>query len=378
MKRLFILFVLAPACASQPRFPDRPIVLAVDDTKNIPEPAENEYHRYAYFGDAFFMRRSTRALELHTYQPALGVNQLDDVPDSAWFTNRHLTPEEAARGPGKHGPPVLPWTVVGGKLSGGNPGFEAKDATGRRFVVKFDRKKNPEQQTAADIIVGRLFYALGYNVPADYLSFFTREQIEISPEAKIKMKLEAKRPMQVADLERILDTAPLGLDGKYRAIVSEYLPGKPIGGVTPEGLREDDPNDVVPHERRRELRAMRVIGAWVNHTDMKEDNTIDVYVEDGGRKYVRHYFIDFGEAFGGHGSEQGRLEDGYEYQFDWSRQFLATVSLGLWVRPWERLEVTEWPSVGAFTWEHFDPEYWREAYPYWPIMESGLSSTLGS
>ena len=375
MKRVLLLLPLF-ACASQPLFVDRPIAWAVSDDRSISEPEEREYRRYAYFTDLFLLRRSTRALELNTYQPAGGINALEEVPDSSWFNNRigvrDVSPEEAVRGVEKNGPPVLPWTVVGGKYSGGNPGFVAKDATGRKFVVKFDRAENPEQQTATDIIVGRLFWTLGYNVPADYISVFSREQITMEPGSKIGKPLEGKVDMTIEDVERILATSPKRMDGKYRAIVSEHLPGKPIGGVSPEGLREDDPNDVIPHEQRRELRAMKVIGAWVNHTDMKEDNTFDVYVEENGKKFVKHYFIDFGEAFAAHGSEQKRMEDGYEHQWDWVAQPLGFFTLGLWVRLWEHLEQTPWPSVGAFTWEHFDPEDWHEAYPYWPIMDSGM------
>lgn len=372
-----LILALLAGCASQPlRFHDRPIVWSVTDTASIALPRSNDYAKYAYMGDVFVLRRGPRVLELPTYQLALGTNALDEVPDSSWFTNRigvrAVTPEEAARGPEGSTPPVLPWTVVAGKTGGGNAGFVAEDATGRKFVVKFDPPGNPEQQTATDVIVGRIFWTLGYNVPSDHLSVFSRGQLHIGPHAEIKSKLGDKRPMTHADLEEILAKAARQPDGRIRAVASELLPGKPLGGVPPEGVREDDPNDVIPHQHRRELRAMRVIGAWLNHTDMKEDNTLDVYVEEGGRGFVRHYFIDFGEAMGAHASEKGRMEDGYEHFFDWERQFLGLVSFGFWVRDWEHLEPTPWPSIGAFTSAHFDPEGWREAYPYWPIVESGV------
>jgi hypothetical protein len=103
---------------------------------------------------------------------------------------------------------------------------------------------------------------------------------------------------------------------------------------------------------------------------MKEDNTLDMYVNEGGRRFLRHYLIDFGEALGGHAAEKGRYEDGFEHYWDWERQSRAFVSFGLWKRPWEDVKDTPWPSIGPFVAEPFDPRYWREAYPYWPYFET--------
>jgi hypothetical protein len=63
------------------------------------------------------------------------------------------------------------------------------------------------------------------------------------------------------------------------------------------------------------------------------------------------------------------MEDGWEHLWDWRHQFLGTVTFGLWVRPWEDQKFTKWKSIGAFSAEWFDPEIWREAYPYWPFQE---------
>ena len=90
-------------------------------------------------------------------------------------------------------------------------------------------------------------------------------------------------------------------DGTYRAIAARAVPGRPLGGFRYYGTRPDDPNDVVPHEHRRELRALKVFGAWTNLTDMKAGNTLDTLVtteygrDDGsplsaGRRIdVRHW-----------------------------------------------------------------------------------------
>jgi hypothetical protein len=363
VRRVTLLAALLGACGPPPRFLDQPVVWRVADDRDIPEPAEREYWPMTYFAQVFFVRRFDRVLELRDPEPAANTNALDDVPDSTWFTNRigarALSPEEAALGPaaGGHGPPALPLTVVAAKKGGGNPGFIARDAGGRRFLVKFDRKENPEMQTAAGVVVNRFFWALGYNVPADHVAFFRRDELVVPAD-------------KVAAIDAVLETAPLAPGGAYRAFASELLPGKPRGGWPAEGVREDDPNDRVPHEHRRELRGLRVFCAWLGHTDMKEDNTLDMYVEEDGRRFLRHYLVDFGEALGGHAAEKKRLEDGWEHAWDWELQTRAFFSFGLWRRPWETIQQTPWLSIGAFRAEGFDPRRWREAYPYFPFFEA--------
>lgn len=365
--------LLSSACASTPRFQDRPIVWNVDDTRDIPEPEENVYRLHLYFANIFLLRRATRAMELHTSRPAKSTNALDEVPNSSWFHNRigvrEMTPEEVAKGPGS-GPPQLPFSVIGGKVGGGNPGFIAQDATGRKYIVKFDKRENPGMQTGTDAIVTRIFYAFGYHTPADHVIDFTRDQISIGEKSKIDVHLKGEREMVDSDIDAVLVTAPIQADGTYRALASEFLPGKPKGGFDHEGTRDDDPNDTIPHEHRRELRGLRALAAWMNHTDMKEDNTLDMYVEENGRKFLRHYLVDFGEAFAAHAAEKGRYEDGYEYFWDWTIQPLAAISFGLWKRPWEDIKDTRWPAVGAFESEQFEPELYKSAYPYFPFFEA--------
>jgi hypothetical protein len=225
-------------------------------------------------------------------------------------------------------------------------------------------------QTAAGVIVNRVFWTLGYNVPSDRLFAFRREELRIDPTATYVDAMDRKQRLTANEVNAILRTSPQRPDGTYRAIASEYLPGKPVGGFSPQGVRDDDPNDRVPHEHRRELRGLRVFAAWLGHTDMKEDNTLDVYVEEGGRRFLKHYLLDFGEALGGHAAEKGRKEDGWEHTWDWSAQAKATVTFGLWKRPWEDVKPTRFVALGSFASEPFEPEAWREAYPYWPFAEA--------
>ncbi len=367
-----LLAGLASACGAG-RFKDQPAVWSVRDQRDIPEPEEREFSKYAAGMDWFVGRRLTRSLELPDSEPAHDTNALDEVPDSTWFQNRigvrKVSPEEAARGPAASGPPQLPLTVISGKSGGGNPGFIVIDARGKKFLVKFDPLDYPEMDTTASVIVNRIFWTLGYFVPNDSLFTFARSDLVLSPKATFKNELKNKLPMTWADIDEALATSPQLPDGRYRSSSSEILSGRPLGGFAAEGVRADDPNDTIPHEHRRSVRAMRVFAAWTDHTDIKEDNALDMYVEEGGKHFVRHYLIDFGETLGAHGPGKDRFEDGYEHLWDWERQPRALLSFGLWKRPWEDRRPTRWPSVAPFSADDFDPRYWREAYPFWPFME---------
>ena len=67
--------------------------------------------------------------------------------------------------------------------------------------------------------------------------------------------------MVEADLDAILGRVECGNDGRWRAISSRFLPGKPIGPFDYKGRRPDDPNDSIDHEDRRELRGLRLFAA---------------------------------------------------------------------------------------------------------------------
>lgn len=367
------LALVLTGCGSPGRFRDAPVVWYTEDRRPIDQPKPRTFAHIGYFTDILVLRRLTRALGFRDLEPARNTNALDEVPNSTWFTNRigsrAVTPGEAARGPVVDGPPVLPLVVVSGKTGGRNPGFMARDASDRRFIIKFDRKENPDQQSGTDVIVSRLFWAIGYNVPQQTLLYFDRSDVSIGPDAAFQPEVGKERPMTVEDLDAMFDDAPRQPDGSYRVVASQFLSGVPLGGPPAEGTRKDDPNDRVPHQHRRELRGLRVFAAWLNHTDMKEDNLLDMYVADGEKGYVYHYLVDFGEVLGAHRAEFDRPEDGWEYIVDWEKNGLALLALGLWNRPWEGHVETPWPAIGMFSAEAFDPERWREAYPFWPFFE---------
>jgi hypothetical protein len=373
--------LLGAACGAPPRLALEPVPARDDDRYTIPMPRErvrDDYYDivdYSFFeqaGQLFDMPRNARKLAGRPKQ-AVNATPLDEIQDSSWFTNRigarPVTAAEMARGPNRpQGPDVdHEWTIIAGKTQGVTPGFTIRDARGDRFIIKFDPASDPELATGAEAIGTRLFWALGYNTPENYLVRFDPQILRIDPEAKVRLPLGKRRPMVAEDLAVILAKVPKQADGRIRCIASRFLPGRPLGPIPLLGVRGDDPNDVIRHEHRRELRAYKYFCAWVNHNDSREINTLDVYVEDGGRKYVRHYLIDFGAILGSASTGPNLRSEGYEHIFDLGVMAKSLFSLGLYPRPWENLQFPALRGIGRFEAAHFDPGGWKPNYPCPPF-----------
>jgi hypothetical protein len=308
--------------------------------------------------------------------PALSVNTLGEVPASDWYTNRHafrrMSREELQRGPGDRNAPEPPFTVTTGKAKGITPGFQMRDARGRLYFCKPDPATNPEMATAAEMIGSRVFFALGYNTPENYLVRVRPSDLTIDKKASIEGISGRERRMRADDLRRILSQAAHAKDGTVRLLASLSLPGKPIGPFRYEGIRTDDPNDTVPHERRRELRGLAVFAAWVNHTDAKADNTLDVIVEEGGLRFVKHYLIDFGAILGSASDMPKPARTGNAYMMPTPHELLIrAATLGIYSPAWERAHYPEIPAAGRFESDVFDPLTWVPNYPNPAFLSRG-------
>jgi hypothetical protein len=298
---------------------------------------------------------------------AASVNTIDEVPDSTWFTNRAgsrpLTPEEMTRGADDDpGPAPGKWTVSR-KSNGVSPGFTITDERGRRYFIKFDPPGHPELGTGAEAVVTRMFHALGYHVPQLVVGTLRREDLVVGKDATVRVPGGGRRRMRQEDIDEQLRRAERSPDGTYRVSLSEALPGKPLEGFKYEGTRPDDPNDVVPHENRRELRGLRVFSAWLNHNDAKAINSMDVLVSESGRSYVRHYLIDFNAALGSAGIGLRERRDGYEYLAEFGPTKKALPALGFYVRPWMTIDYPHLRGIGRFESKRFVPEEWRPRVP---------------
>jgi hypothetical protein len=299
---------------------------------------------------------------------AVNVNTLGEVPDSTWFTNRMgqrlLTMEELVCGPNtRPGPAEGTWTVIKGKSEGVTPGFTIRDARDDVYFVKFDPYDYPNMASSADVIGTKFFHAFGYDVPENYVVHFDRERVVISPDATISGGGRKDAPLTEKDLDDIFSRLRLAEDGLYRAIASLRLTGQPIGPRKWFGTRPDDPNDVFPHEDRRDLRGLRVFSAWLNHDDSRALNSLDMYVERDGRRFVRHYLIDFASILGSGSIKPQSRRAGNEYLLEWGPFWKTALSLGLWDRAWRDVEYPDFPEIGRFEAEFFQPDLWRPEHP---------------
>lgn len=303
--------------------------------------------------------------------PAENVNTLGEVPDSSWFENRmgrsELSIEQLERGPDQEeGPDVSqPWKIIKVKKEGVSPGFTIRDARSDVYFIKFDPPSNPQMATSTEVICTKFFHAFGYNVPENYLLHVKREQLEIEPGVTIGSK-GTTRELSRSDVDDVLEKVAQDKDGGIQVLASRKLEGESLGPFRYYGTRPDDPNDIFPHQNRRELRGLRVFASWLNHDDTKNGNTLDVFlITDPKEKkgYVRHYLIDFGSALGSSSVEASDPREGNEYYFESNPLLKSALTLGLWDRPWRSFEVPEYPAIGRFDAEHFDPVKWRSSYP---------------
>jgi hypothetical protein len=304
----------------------------------------------------------------HSNARAVNVNTADEVPDSSWFTNRSgraaLSAADIVRGPNLSGPPAPgPWTVVSGKSDGITPGFTIRDAAGVTWFIKFDPPSNPEMATGAEVISTKLFWALGYHVPENYLAVLDPASLVISDLATIPNELGHRRRLTRRDVDQLLAQAARRADGRFRVIASRALAGKPVGPFKYYGTRSDDPNDIFPHEHRRELRGLRAFSAWLNHDDSRAVNSLDTLVAAGGRTTVRHHLIDFGSTLGSGSVTAQTPRAGNEYIWEARPTFLTMLSLGLWVRPWIKVDYPRFPSIGNLEAAYFWPDKWKPEYP---------------
>ena len=312
---------------------------------------------------------------------APNVNALDEVPDSAWFTNRigrnkpsiaelvrgACTPEEILDADGAA---PATWLIDQGKANGASAGFRIKIAGRRKYMMKTDVKEQPERPSAASAIGAAIYHAVGFNTSCEQVVFVDPRSLQLSPGLVVTDNSGIPRPFDQKALAAVLDGATHRGE-RIRLQASAWLGGYLIGPFRYEKTRGDDPNDAIDHEDRRDLRGARVLAAWLDHFDAREQNSMDAWIADDQKTvdsspgHVRHYYLDTSDCFGSEWSWDAisrRL--GRSYLLDWGDIGQDFVTLGIPTRPWDRAARTPGMEMfGYFPSPEFDPEGWKNEYP---------------
>ncbi len=350
--------------------------------------------------DNMLFRPLSEALGVERHGEAVNVNSLDEVPDSSWFTNRigvhPLSVEEVARGACR--PELLldpdgsadgTWLIDHGKANGSSPGFRVSIPGKGKYLFKGEPPDQPERPSAASVVGAAIYEAAGFNTSCEQIVYFRPSLLKLAPGLTYQGNFGAMEPFGQKVVDKILADSP-HRGALVRMQASAWLPGYLVGPFRYTGTRADDPNDVVAHDERRELRGGRLLAAWLDHFDAREQNSMDSWIaespngtdEGGGKKkgegrdkvkpkpdaspgHVVHYYLDTSDCLGSEWDwEEISRRLGYSYIVDWGDMGRDLVTLGIPTRPWDRVSRTPGEeSFGFFNVKDFEPDQWKNEYP---------------
>jgi hypothetical protein len=385
-------------CASAPRFPLRePLAKDTDlnpvSVKCEKRPSDKDPNHLSCAPDPYISPLAWDAADNSLFRPlakiwavdppseARNVTALDEVPDSAWFTNRigakKIDQVELVRGACSIENLLDPentkdgeYVIDQGKPNGASPGFRVKVGGKKKYMFKTDFAKEPERPSAAAAIGTAIYHNVGFNTSCEQVLFVDPKTFKLTPGLKFTANDGVTKPFDDKALQKVFGEA-VKQGAKYRFQASAWLGGYLLGPFKYEGTRSDDPNDIIAHEDRRDLRGARLIAAWLHHFDAREQNSMDSWISvdkanpESSPGWVKHYYLDTSDCFGSLWDWDGisrRMGDSYLLDF----QDIGTdfITFGAIERPWERKKMTKGMEMfGYFHWDEFDPERWRNEYP---------------
>ena len=103
--------------------------------------------------------------------------------------------------------PTAPGASLRPRATASRRDLSSKTGDKNRYVLKFDPPQYPELCSAADVIGSKIFYALGYNTPENYIVHFRREQLEITDGVMYRHPSGKKIPLTAQVVDELLQSA---------------------------------------------------------------------------------------------------------------------------------------------------------------------------
>jgi hypothetical protein len=326
-----------------------PVVDARDDGQqplprvlSVPEPV--------YLSEVHLHRPLREALYLTSYPQAKDTNAFDEVPRSTWFEPRAIDIGTMARGPDDPGMPHPPFAVLPDEpLALAAGGLSIRDARGQLYEIAVDPADRPEMRTGALAVAAKLVWALGLNTPPVMVTHVRFDDFQLAEGAK-------------RDALLLLKAGPEPVGGYYRVAAVAWPEGQNLGRSPEMGTRGDDANDVIAHEDRRTMRALKVFASWLALSGLGPAKTLDRYLGAPGEGHVVHYLVGLDDALGA--SNVVRLGDPPP---KWVRgsAFMRLLTLGLVPSRPRVVTQDDIPAVGGLS-DEVHPENFDLPLPYAP------------
>ena len=394
MRALSLLTIGFLGCASTARFPLREPMLRDTDLREVAipcrsQPTAKDPHHVSCAPEIYQSPIIWDGVDNMVFRPlsesfafdpggeAVNANSLDEVPDSSWFTNRPpgdqetnlsacdkaqlLDPQSAEDGT---------WVIDKGKSDGSTAGFRLTIPGKGKYMFKGEPPDQPERPSAASIVGAAVYHLAGYNTSCEQIIYFRPSLLKLLPGLRTGSNFGDDKAFDRKALDQILADAPKR-GGLVRMQASAWLPGSLIGPFRYQGTRGDDPNDVVAHDDRRELRGGRLLAAWIDHFDARQQNTMDTWMAAEGKDrdtspgHVVHYYLDTSDCLGSEWNwDEISRRLGYSYIVDWGDIGADFVTLGIPTRPWDRVKHVPGREIfGYFDVKNFEPDKWKNEYP---------------
>lgn len=258
-----------------------------------------------------------------------------ELLDSAFFINRDIDsffPSDIA-GIDSRNRPGDRVTPIEREIGEHATRFYCEDEEGRCFLLRFYPPGMDEMATGAAVIGSTIARLMGYNVP-------------------------------VSTIITVKGTGDSRFDGR-RAVATEVVPG------------EGGPWSYYSFRDRREIRATKVLAAWINNNGLVDHNTLISSFRVGNVKLYRYYINNFDSSLGSAGARAKLPRDGWEHRLDMG--VIASTPLRLILKPFglwrERYKRTDKPIdtvVGLFD-SNINPDLYEAEYPNmaWHCMTTG-------